>query len=69
MKPPKFHALNHTCLYRSRPYGITWDDSSQGAELYDGFIAAAVAEAIAEDAAWYCWHASRRQAMLEVCWE
>jgi len=23
-----------------------------------------VAEAIAEDAAWYCWHASRRQAML-----
>ncbi len=35
----------------------------------DGFIAAAVAEAIAEDAAWYCWHASRRQAMLEACWE
>ena len=25
--------------------------------------------AIAEDAAWYCWHASRRQAMLEACWE
>ena len=32
-------------------YGTTWDDSSQGAELYDGFIAAAVAEAITEDAA------------------
>jgi len=48
---------------------VTWDDSSQGAELYDGFIAAAVAEAITEDAAWYCWHASRRQAMLEACWE
>ncbi len=48
---------------------MTWDDSSQGAELYDGFISAAVAEAIAEDAAWYCWHASRRQAMLEACWE
>ena len=29
----------------------------------------AVAEAITEDAAWYCWHASRRQAMLEACWE
>ncbi|MFD2249314.1 DNA modification methylase [Pseudochelatococcus lubricantis] len=53
----------------SPSYGVTWDDSSQGAELYDGFIAAAVAEAIAEDAAWYCWHASRRQAMLEACWE
>jgi hypothetical protein len=53
----------------SQSYGVTWDDSSQGAELYDGFIAAAVAEAVAEDAAWYCWHASRRQAMLEACWE
>ncbi|QYX58072.1 ParB N-terminal domain-containing protein [Roseovarius sp. SCSIO 43702] len=53
----------------SQSYGTTWDDSSQGAELYDGFIAAAVAEAITEDAAWYCWHASRRQAMLEECWE
>ena len=53
----------------SQSYGVTWDDSSQGAELYDGFIAAAVAEAITEDAAWYCWHASRRQAMLEACWE
>lgn len=53
----------------SASYGTTWDDSSQDAELYDGFIAAAVAEAITEDAAWYCWHASRRQAMLEACWE
>ena len=53
----------------SASYGTTWDDSSQGVELYDGFIAAAVAEAITEDAAWYCWHASRRQAMLEACWE
>lgn len=53
----------------SASYGTTWDDSSQGAELYDGFIGAAVAEAITEDAAWYCWHASRRQAMLEACWE
>ena len=53
----------------SPSYGVTWDDASQGAELYDGFIAAAIAEAITEDAAWYCWHASRRQAMLEACWE
>ncbi len=53
----------------SPSYGTTWDDSSQGAELYDDFIAAAMAEAITEDAAWYCWHASRRQAMLEECWQ
>jgi len=46
-----------------------WDDASQGEELYDGFVAAAVAHAIAEDAAWYCWHASRNQAMLERVWE
>src|SRR5690606_27688612 len=52
----------------SASYGNTWDDSSQGAELYDGFIAAALAEAIEANAAWYCWHASRRQAMLEECW-
>ena len=57
------------CEDLSASYGTTWDDSSQGAELYDGFIAAAIAEAITEDAAWYCWHASRRQAMLEACWE
>jgi len=53
----------------SPSYGTTWDDASQGAELYDGFIRAAIDEAITEDAAWYCWHASRRQAMLEACWE
>lgn len=45
-----------------------WDASAQGEELYDGFIGAAVAHAIRQDAAWYCWHASRRQAMLEEVW-
>ncbi|WP_242679108.1 ParB N-terminal domain-containing protein [Rhodobacter calidifons] len=66
-----YDGLNHPTRNKdwSASYGTTWDDSSQGAELYDGFIAAAVAEAIAENAAWYCWHASRRQAMLEACWE
>ncbi|OHC75205.1 MAG: DNA methylase [Rhodospirillales bacterium RIFCSPLOWO2_12_FULL_58_28] len=53
----------------SPSYGVTWDDSSQGAELYEGFIKTAIDEAITEDAAWYCWHASRRQAMLEAVWE
>ena len=49
----------------SGTYAITWDDSSQGPELYEGFIRAAIEHAIAPDAAWYCWHASRRQAMVE----
>ncbi len=29
----------------------------------------AVAEAIKPNAAWYCWHASRRQAMVEEVWK
>src|SRR5512134_2220840 len=50
-------------------YGITWDDSSQGPELYEGFIKAAIEHAMLRNAAWYCWHASRRQAMVEAVWE
>lgn len=52
----------------SNSYGVTWDDAVEDTALYDGFIGAAVAEAIAPNAAWYCWHASRRQAMLESMW-
>ncbi|MBF0147281.1 MAG: site-specific DNA-methyltransferase [Magnetococcales bacterium] len=53
----------------SATYGVTWDDSSQGSELYDGFVRAAIDHAIDSHAAWYCWHASKRQAMLEAVWE
>ena len=53
----------------SGTYAITWDDASQGPELYEGFIRAAIEHAIAPNAAWYCWHASRRQAMVEGVWE
>ncbi len=53
----------------SSSYGITWDDSSQGPELYEGFIQAAMEHAIEPNAAWYCWHASKRQAMVEAVWE
>jgi ParB-like chromosome segregation protein Spo0J len=49
----------------SESYGITWDDSSQGPELYEGFIKAAIEHAILPNAAWYCWHAGRRQATVE----
>lgn len=46
-----------------------WDDPAQGDAFYENFIAVAVQQAITEDAAWYCWHASRRQAVLERAWE
>ncbi len=53
----------------SGSYGITWDDASQGSELYEGFIRMAMEHAIEPNAAWYCWHASKRQAMVEAVWE
>ena len=46
-----------------------WDDSSQGPEFYEAFCRVAIDHAIAEDVAWYCWHASRRQRMLETVWD
>ncbi len=44
------------------------NSEQEGIELYRGFIATAVKYAIAANAAWYCWHASRRQMMLENVW-
>jgi DNA modification methylase len=53
----------------SASYGdVNWDESGKNDELYDRFIATAIDVAITKDAAWYCWHASRRQAMLEAVW-
>lgn len=46
-----------------------WDNPEQGEALYTGFVAMAIEHAIVENAAWYCWHASRNQAMLEGVWE
>ena len=53
----------------SDTYGTTWDDAAANPELYDKFVGVAVADAILPNAAWYCWHASRRQALLESVWE
>lgn len=53
----------------SATYGVTWDDADGNSELYDKFIGAAVANAIDQRAAWYVWHASKRQAMLEHAWQ
>lgn len=44
-----------------------WDDSRQGQAFFDRFLAAA-RPMLDPAAAWYCWHASRRQAMLEAAW-
>ena len=46
-----------------------WDSAKQGDGLFDGFIATAIQHAIVPNAAWYCWHASRKQAELEAVWE
>lgn len=53
----------------SDTYGITWDDADANPFLYEDFCRVAVAEAISPKAAWYCWHASRRQAMVEAVWK
>ncbi len=52
----------------SSTYGVAWDDADANSELYDRFIGVAVEHAIESSAAWYCWHASRRQAMVESAW-
>ena len=43
-------------------------NSELGREFYLKFVMAAIESAIAPNAAWCCWHASARQAMLEAVW-
>jgi DNA modification methylase len=45
------------------------DSPELGEALYDAFVKVAVDHAITDTAAWYCWHASRKQALLESVWE
>jgi DNA modification methylase len=52
----------------SRTYGATWDESGGNIDLYDKFVDVAIKEAIEPNAAWYCWHAFKRQAMVESVW-
>lgn len=44
------------------------NSEESGVELYRGFVDMAIRHAIMRNAAWYCWHASRRQMMLESVW-
>lgn len=50
----------------SGTYGTSWDDADANPALYERFLRTAVAEALRDNAAWYIWHASRNQAMLEA---
>jgi DNA modification methylase len=45
------------------------DSPELGEKLYDAFVEVAVKCAITENAAWYCWHASRKQTLLEHVWQ
>ena len=53
------------------PEEENWDElnADENKDLYNRFIQVAVEHAIEPHAAWYCWHASRRQAMVEEAWE
>lgn len=55
----------------SKTYGQSWDeaDAAQNSDLYHRFIKVAIENAILPNAAWYTWHASRRQRMVEEAWE
>jgi DNA modification methylase len=44
------------------------NSEGSGIKLYRGFVNIAIKHAIERNAAWYCWHASRRQMMLESVW-
>lgn len=67
--PHRWGAADRNKDWSATYHDVSWDDPGQGEALYDGFVAAAIQEAITEDAAWYCWHASHRQALLEAVWE
>lgn len=45
-----------------------WDDASANPDLYRNFTRVAVEEALQPNAAFYCWHASRGQHLVEEAW-
>jgi len=47
----------------------TEQESRYQGDAWDARIDRWLTHDIVENAAWYCWHALRRQAMLEACWE
>jgi DNA modification methylase len=45
------------------------NSEADGRAFYASFIRTAIEKAITPNAAWYCWHASNRQAMVEEVWK
>jgi DNA modification methylase len=54
--------------YLEATYADVQNDEQSGTAFYRGFIRSAVEHAISPGAAWYCWHASKRHAMVERVW-
>lgn len=52
----------------SATYGRRWDAHPTDLAMYKSYSEVAIAEAINKDAAWYLWHAFRRQSMVEDVW-
>jgi DNA modification methylase len=59
---------NWSAYHHEAPQADIENDQDSGIKLYRGFIEAGIKYAVTKDAAWYCWHASRRQAMVEKVW-
>ena len=68
--PHKWNATEEEIEKKNKDWSDTYKDWDKDADesLYDGFIQTAVDVAIAPNAAWYCWHAARRQRMVEEKW-
>ncbi|MCB8922997.1 MAG: site-specific DNA-methyltransferase [Ardenticatenaceae bacterium] len=70
--PHKWNASEEEIERKNKDWSDTykdWDKAVNGEGLYDGFVKTAVEVAIAPNAAWYCWHASRNQALMEEVWQ
>lgn len=67
-----YDGTNHPGTAKNKDWSETyddWDGGDQGEQFYHAFISTAIREAITDHAAWYCWHASARQSMLERIWK
>lgn len=65
-----YDGTNHPTRNKNwaQSYGIDWDDADKNADLYDRFVAAAMAAALQEHAPWYQWYASCRHGLVETAW-
>jgi len=59
---------NSSKVRRKQSADEDWDNTRGNADLYERFCRVAIKHAVLLDAAWYCWHASVRQPMLDAAW-